>query len=103
MFEIEQAYYFYIELILSPFGFIIPIAMLIAAPVGIWALKKTERNAWGAAIAFVLFLASFVYVCYVNISLRGVLVANILANVFLGAVLGFLAAIIVIKIREKAA
>jgi len=103
MFDFEQAYVFYFDIIISPFGLIIPAAALIAALVGFWALKGVKKNTYGAAISFVLFLASLLYVCYKNVTLEGILAVNIFANVFLGAALGFVISLIILKHKETEA
>ena len=101
MFDIEQLSAFYIDVLFSPFAFIVLFAALIATPVGIWAVKKVKVSAWCAAIAFLLFLLTLLYICYEKITLGGILYANIFADVFLGAVVGFLISILVIRLRER--
>ena len=102
MFDFAQIYYFYFDLLPTVFSVIILIAALIVTPGGIWAVRNVKVNVWGAAVSFALYLASLLYMCYSKITLKGILVTNILADVFLGAVLGFIVSVIVLKVRERA-
>ena len=103
MFDIKQLYYFYYDLLFTPFGFIILTVALIVALIGIFFVKRAMVNAWGAAIAFVLYLVTLIAICYREITLGALLVWIILSDVFLGGVLGFIIAVIVIKVKERAA
>ena len=101
MFEFSNIYHFYFDLLFTVFSVFILIAALIALPVGIRVMKLVKSNLWGAGISFVLYLASLLYICYKKITLSGLLYATIAADVFLGAVMGFLIAVAVLKYRER--
>ena len=101
MFELSNIYYFYFDLLFTIFSVFILIAALIALPMGIWAMKLVKRNLWGAGISFVLFLASLLYLCYKDITLGGLMYGTIAADAFLGAAIGFLIAIAILKYRER--
>ena len=101
MFDFTNVTVLYVDVLFSVFSVIILMAALVFAPVGIWALKTVKKNVWGTVIAFVLYLLSLLGISYRKIGLSGLLYMNILADIFLGAAVGFLVAVLVIKLKLK--
>ena len=101
MFDFTNVTVLYADVLFSVFSAIILMAALVFAPVGIWALKDVKKNVWGAVLSLILFLLSLLGMSYRKIGLGGLLCMNVLADVFLGAFVGFLVAVLVIKLRLK--
>ena len=101
MFDFTNVTVLYMDVLLSVFSVIILMSALVFLPVGIWALKTVKKNVWGAVVSFVLFLLTLLCMSYKGINLDGIFYTNIFADIFLGAAVGFLVAIIVIKYRQK--
>ena len=91
----------YFDVLFTVFSVIILFGVIIALPVGIWALKDVKKNLWSAGISFVLYLLSLLFLCYKKIDLRGFFYGSIFSDIFLGAVIGFAVAIPIIRHREK--
>lgn len=102
MFDFGIIRYIYTDVLFSSFSLIILIAAVVFIPVGIWALKTVGRNLWGIGTAFVLYLVTLLIMCYEKSGLDGIFYGSIFSDIFLGAIVSFVIAIIVRKCREKA-
>ena len=102
MFDFNVIPHLYLDVLFSSFSLIILIAAVVFVPVGIWALKSVRRNLWGIGIAFVLYLVTLLIMCYEKSGLNGIFYGSIFSDIFLGAIVAFVIAIIVKKCREKA-
>ena len=103
MFDFGVIRYLYLDLLFSSFSLIILLASVVFVPIGIWVLKTVRRNLWGIGIAFVLYLVTLLIMCYKKLGLDGLFYGNIFSDIFLGAIVAFIIAIIVRMCREKAA
>ncbi len=102
MFDFGIIRYIYTDVLFSSFSLIILIAAVVFIPVGIWVLKTVGRNLWGIGTAFVLYLVTLLFMCYEKSGLDGIFYGSIFSDIFLGAIVAFVIAIIVRKCREKA-
>ena len=103
MFDFNVIPHLYLDVLFSSFSLIILIAAVVFVPIGIWALKSVRRNLWGIGIAFVLYLVTLLIMCYKEAGLKTIFYGNIFSDIFLGAIVAFIIAIIVKKCGEKAA
>ena len=92
----------YFDVIFTVFSVIIVFGVIIALPVGIWALKNVKKNLFGAGISVVLFVLSILVLCYKKIDMRGFFYGAIASEIFLGAVIGFIVAIPIVILRKRA-
>ena len=102
MFEFDALRYLYLDVLFSSFSLIILMAALVFVPIGIWGLKTVRRNLWGIGIAFVLYLATLLIMCYEKTGLNGIFYGNIFSDIFLGAIVAFAVSAIVAGKRQAA-
>ena len=92
----------YFDVLFTVLSFIIIIGVIIALPVGIWALRVVKQNLFGAGISVLLIVLSILVLCYKKIDMRGFFYGAIASEIFLGAVIGFIVAIPIVMLRKRA-
>ena len=92
----------YFDVLFTVFSVIIIFGVIIALPVGIWALRDVKKNLCGAVISFVLYFLTLLFLCYRRIGIRAFLYGSVASDIFLGAVIGFAVAIPIAVLRKRA-